>query len=66
MAAFIVGGSSDQSQALQSDARHLTHGMRRKITDRNPTSLVRQSAKRERVPDVLTAEEIGIFGGQFG
>jgi hypothetical protein len=38
--------------------------MRWKITDRNPTSLVRQSAKRERVPDVLTAEEIGIFGGQ--
>ena len=35
------------------------HAMRYEFFDRNPISLVRQSAKRERVPDVLTAEEIG-------
>src|SRR5271155_4830417 len=34
------------------------HAMRYEWTDRNPISLVRQSAKRERTPDVLTAEEI--------
>ena len=36
-----------------------THAMRYEWTDKNPITLVRQSAKRERVPDVLTAEEIG-------
>jgi integrase len=36
-----------------------THGMRWEITERNPISLVRQSAKREKVPDVLTVEEVG-------
>lgn len=35
------------------------HAMRYEFFDRNPISLVRQSAKREKVPDVLTAEEIG-------
>jgi integrase len=35
-----------------------THGMRWEITDRNPISLVRQSAKRERMPEVLTVEEL--------
>lgn len=34
------------------------HAMRYEWTARNPIRLVRQSAKRERVPDVLTAEEI--------
>lgn len=34
------------------------HAMRYEWTERNPIRLVRQSAKRERVPDVLTAEEI--------
>ena len=33
--------------------------MRYEWTDKNPITLVRQSAKRERLPDVLTAEEIG-------
>ncbi len=36
-----------------------THAMRYEWADRNPITLVRQSAKRGRVPDVLTAEEIG-------
>jgi len=35
------------------------HAMRWEFFDRNPITLVRQSAKRERVPDVLTTEEIG-------
>ncbi len=35
------------------------HAMRWEFFDRNPITLVRQSAKRERTPDVLTAEEIG-------
>jgi integrase len=35
------------------------HAMRWEFYDRNPITLVRQSAKRERVPDVLTVEEIG-------
>jgi integrase len=33
--------------------------MRHEWADRNPIALVRQSAKREKLPDVLTAEEIG-------
>jgi integrase len=35
------------------------HAIRWEFFDRNPITLVRQSAKRERVPDVLTVEEIG-------
>jgi integrase len=34
------------------------HAMRWEMIDRNPISFVRQSAKRTRVPDVLTVEEI--------
>ena len=35
------------------------HAMRWELFDRNPITLVRQSAKRSRVPEVLTVEEIG-------
>jgi len=35
------------------------HAIRYEWTDRNPIHLVRQSAKRQRIPEVLTAEEIG-------
>jgi integrase len=35
------------------------HAVRWEFFDRNPMTLVRQSAKRTRVPDVLTVEEIG-------
>jgi integrase len=35
-----------------------THAMRHEWLDRNPIALVRQSAKRERLPDVLTVAEI--------
>lgn len=35
-----------------------THAMRYEWLDRNPSKLVRQSAKRQRVPEILTADEI--------
>jgi len=35
------------------------HAIRWEFFDRNPITLVRQSAKRVRLPEVLTAEEIG-------
>jgi integrase len=35
-----------------------THGIRYEWLNRNPIALVRQSAKRERLPDVLTVEEV--------
>jgi len=35
------------------------HAMRWEFFSHNPITLVRQSAKRERIPDVLTVEEIG-------
>ena len=41
------------------------HAMRWEFFDRNPMTLVRQSAKRMRVPDVLTIEEIGKLLGEL-
>ncbi|WP_049780872.1 tyrosine-type recombinase/integrase [Terriglobus saanensis] len=38
-----------------------THAMRYEWTDRNPIKLVRQSAKRERVPDVLEFHELQLL-----
>jgi len=35
-----------------------THAMRYEFTDKNPIQLVRQGAKRQRVPEVLTIEEL--------
>lgn len=35
------------------------HAIRYEWRDRNPISLVRQSAKRERIPEVLDVEEVG-------
>ena len=35
-----------------------SHAMRWEFFDRNPITLVRQSAKRKRTPDVLTADEL--------
>ena len=35
-----------------------SHAMRHEFTDKNPIRHVRQSAKRERTPDILTVEEI--------
>jgi len=41
------------------------HAMRWEFFNHNPISFVRQSAKRTRVPDVLTAEEIGKLLGEL-
>jgi len=41
------------------------HAMRWEFFDRNPITLVRQSAKRTRVPEVLTVEEIGKLLGEL-
>jgi integrase len=41
------------------------HAIRWEFLDRNPILLVRQSAKRVRVPDVLTVEEIGALLGEL-
>ena len=41
------------------------HSMRWEFFDRNPITLVRQSAKRTRVPEVLTAEEVGKLLGEL-
>jgi integrase len=41
------------------------HAIRHEWTDRNPIRLVRQSAKRLRTPDCLTAEEIGKLLGEL-
>jgi integrase len=42
------------------------HAMRWEFFDRNPITLVRQSAKRTRVPDVLTVDEIGKLLEELG
>jgi integrase len=42
-----------------------SHAMRWELFNQNPISFVRQSAKRARVPDVLTAEEIGKLLGKL-
>jgi integrase len=42
-----------------------SHAMRYEWLNRNPITLVRQSAKRVRLPDVLTAEEIGALLGEL-
>ena len=41
------------------------HAMRWEFFDRNPITSVRQSAKRTRVPEVLTVEEIGKLLGEL-
>ena len=41
------------------------HAMRYEWVDRNPIKLVRQSAKRERIPDVLELEELQLLFGKL-
>ena len=43
-----------------------THAMRYEWADRNPIKLVRQSAKRERIPDVLELTEIQLLLSKLG
>lgn len=42
------------------------HAMRWEFTDRNPITLVRQSAKREQTPDVLTVAELKALLSELG
>jgi integrase len=42
------------------------HAMRWEFTNRNPITLVRQSAKRERTPDVLTVSELKALLSELG
>jgi integrase len=41
------------------------HAMRYEWVDKNPIKLVRQSAKRERIPDVLELEELQLLFGKL-
>jgi integrase len=43
-----------------------THAMRYEWSDRNPIKLVRQSAKRERIPDVLELAELQLLLSKLG
>ncbi len=43
-----------------------THAMRYEWADRNPIKLVRQSAKRQSAPDVLTADELRALLSELG
>lgn len=43
-----------------------THAMRYEWVDRNPIKLVRQSAKRQRIPDVLELAEIQLLLSKLG
>ena len=52
----LANGSKAKIRNLMSTL--FNHAMRYEWADKNPIRLVRQSAKRERTPDVLTAEEI--------
>lgn len=42
------------------------HAMRWEFFDRNPITLVRQSAKRQRTPEVLTADELNALLAELG
>lgn len=52
----LANGSRAKIRNLMSAL--FNHAMRYEWADKNPIRLVRQSAKRQRTPDVLTAEEI--------
>lgn len=59
-----LNGTSSLAPATKAKLRNLmhaifNHGMRWEFASRNPITLVRQSTKRVRVPEVLDAEEIG-------
>jgi len=50
--------SGQSSQDSKSNGVVFNHGRRHGFIDRNPISLVRQSAKRQTLPDVLLPSEI--------
>ncbi|MGA7523241.1 MAG: site-specific integrase [Acidobacteriaceae bacterium] len=56
-------GSIERARGTKAKIRNImsalfSHAMRYEWTDRNPIRLVRQSAKRERIPDVLELHEL--------
>ena len=58
--------SIKRAKATRAKIRNLmsalfTHAMRYEWADKNPIKLVRQSAKRERIPDVLELQEIQLL-----
>jgi integrase len=55
----LADGSRAKIRNLMSTV--FNHAMRYEWTDKNPIRLVRQSAKRQSAPDVLTAEEIRVL-----
>jgi site-specific recombinase XerD len=61
MAARDQAGKSYTSLARNLMSALFSHAMRYEWTDKNPIKLVRHSAKRERVPDVLEPENFSFF-----
>ena len=59
----LANGSRAKIRSIMSAL--FTHAQRYEWLDRNPIQFVRQSAKRERIPDVLTVEEIGRLLGEL-
>jgi integrase len=60
-----------RTKGTKAKIRNLTsalfsHAMRYEWLDRNPIKLVRQSAKRERIPDVLELTEIQLLLSKLG
>jgi integrase len=55
----LAAGTKAKLRNIMSAA--FNHAMRHEWLDKNPTSLVRQSAKRERIPTVLDVEEISVL-----
>jgi hypothetical protein len=51
--------AGNKSKSPQHHVRVFTYALRHKSMTTNPVAEVRQSAKRERVPSRLTAEELG-------
>jgi integrase len=63
-------GTLPLADGTKAKLRNLMHAlynyaMRWEFFDRNPITLVRQSAKRTRVPEVLTVEEVGKLIGEL-
>jgi len=63
-------GSIERARGTKAKIRNImsalySHAMRYEWTDKNPIRLVRQSAKRERIPDVLELHELQALLGKL-
>src|ERR1700719_4495761 len=60
LASFKVPSQDSTATVLMSESGSAlySHAMRWEFFDRNPITMVRQSAKRDRTPDALTADEL--------